>query len=125
MTEVWLRCGCISPATVKRIRKKNMNLANRYVNELYEHDIVMVDLNVNNPVRADGLHYDTESSRKLFVRMKRFFFRFHCSRCGFIKKLSLDYSRRNHQQESYELIHALSCEGDLAAEEGIYDAGGN
>ena len=120
-TDYTPRDHCISPETAKEIRNKNMKKAIRFKNELFDSDIVMIDLNVNNPVRIDRLHYDTESSRKLFKRMKRFFFRFHCSRCGIVNRRSLAYSSRNHHQESHNLIYAPSCEGDLAAEEGILD----
>ena len=99
-----------------------MNIAIRFFEELVENDIILVDLNVNKPTReTDKLHYDDETSRKLFRRMKRFFFRFSCKSraCGFICRVPLPDSKRNHIKESKDLIFAPSCEGDIIVEEAI------
>ena len=115
-TEYTPRLGCISPSEVKTYRKKNQKFATRFLGELVEHNIMLVDLNVNEPSReGDKLHYDEITSEKLFRRVKTFFFRFNCSKCGFFHKYkSSDYSR-----ESRNLIFAPSCEFDILSLEGL------
>ena len=100
-----------------------MQIAMRFCGQLAEDDIILVDLNVNNPTREDDdLHYDHATSRKLFGRMKRFFFRFACDTCGFFNRRPLPVTRRNVASESKALVFAPSCEGDIVAAEAIDDA---
>ena len=110
------RPGCITPQEVKALRKRNQQTATRHIGELVENDIMLVNLNVNEPIREqDGLHYDKETSEKLFKRVKTFFFRFVCRECGFFKKKKTS----NYAQESEDLIFAPSCEFDIKSEEGL------
>ena len=112
--------GNITTAEVKYCRKVNMNIALRFCSQLARDNIFLVDLNVNNPTREDdGLHYDYATSRKLFGRMKRFFFRFACNTCGFFNRRPLPMTRRNVAKESKDLVFAPSCEGDIVAAEAI------
>ena len=118
--------GNINTADVKYCRKMNMQIAIRFCAQLAEDDIILVDLNVNNPTREDDdLHYDHATSRKLFGRMKRFFFRFACDTCGFFNRRPLPVTRRNVARESKALVFAPSCEGDIVAAEAIDDAMAN
>ena len=118
--------GNISTADVKYCRKMNMQIATRFCGTLAQNNIILVDLNVNNPTREeDDLHYVYATSRKLFGRMKRFFFRFACNTCGFFNRRPLPMTRRNVAKESKDLVFAPSCEGDIVAAEAINAAMAN
>ena len=114
------RFQCLSPSDVKTIRKKNMKKVTRYLNRLLDHNIILVDMNVNRPIRdpRDGLHYDGETSRKLFQRMKTLFFRFSCRSCKANMQIIAD-TRRDLAVESRKLILAPSCEGSISVDEQI------
>ena len=114
------RVGCLPPSDVKFIRKKNMKKATRFLNKLLDNNIVLIDMNVNKPTRdpKDNLHYDTETSRKLFQRMKRLFFRFSCRACGAKIQIIAD-TRRDLAKKSKNLIYAPSCEGLILVDEDI------
>ena len=109
------RRDCIDPTVVRHIKKRNGKNALRANNVLLDNKIVLVDMNVQRPTRErDNIHYDQESSRKLFLRMKRLFFRFSCVNRNCKANLQLVAETKPEiLAKSLSLIYGPSCEGPL------------
>ena len=75
--------GCVTPKECCEMRSRNVKYAKQNLASLHnDHNLLLLDLNIPNPTRErDNMHYDQNTTEKLWERVKKIFMRHLCSRC--------------------------------------------
>ena len=115
-TEWRARPGNISREEANHLRRKNQTWANKKYARLWkEHRILLVDLCFSGG-RRDHMHYDEETTRLLFQRIKKIMMRYMCVEPNCRMPIALpdtdDIGRRQAHDRAKELVRAPSCQSD-------------